>query len=450
MSTCGRLTLSLIATLVAGLIVFTPVAASATARAPGTQPSRGRVFGAIPGPDGTALVLQPGKAGTAVARYLADGRLDRSFGRDGIAFDPRSNFYLEGHLAAGPEGTIVASSSESITRFTEDGRIDRSYADRGEIARVVTGKDIGLATNVVLRNGAMIVVSPSFNAHTDEGIIATRYRPDGRIDHRYGKDGRAFAPVWNDYEPVTALAMQGGRLLVLSPGEEDGQFFLTRLTADGRVDRGFGKDGLVGAYGIRGRPIGMVKQSDGSIVVATSGNQFLRFGPDGARDRSFGPHGKVTGPAPFTTLHSLIQAPDGDVIAAGSAAETGGESPLRSSALVVERLGPTGDIDTDFGNGNGNVITSLGSELHVGVRDAVVLPGGRLFLAGQVADPTDQTGGAKIVLAGLEPDGSPAPDFGEEGIVITDTVSTIGGRRGRAYTSAAAASTAATNTGPFD
>jgi uncharacterized delta-60 repeat protein len=346
-------------------------------------------------------------------------------------FDPRSNFYLEGHLAAGPGGTIVASSSESITRFTEDGRIDRSYADRGEIARVVTGKDIGLATNIVLGNGAIIVVSPSFDLHTDEGIIATRYRPDGQIDHRYGEDGRAFAPVWNDYQPVTALAMQGHRLLVLSPGEEDGRFFLTRLTAAGKVDHSFGKDGLVGAYGIRGRPIGMVRQSDGSSVVATSGNQFLRFGPDGARDRSFGPHGKVTGPAPFTTLHSLVQTPGGDLIAAGSAAETGGESPLRPSALVVERLGRTGQVDRNFGTA-GYVITSLGPDLNVGVRDAVVLPGGRLFLAGQVADPKAETFGAKIVLAGLEPDGSPAPDFGDEGLVITATVSAIGGRRGAA------------------
>jgi uncharacterized delta-60 repeat protein len=428
MSIRRRITSFLITTLVAVLTVPLSAPAAATTRVPGTQPSRGRVFGAIHGPDGTALVLQPGKAGVTVARYSADGRLDRSFGRDGIAFDPRSNFYLEGHLAAGPGGTIVASSSESITRFTEDGRIDRSYADRGEIARVLTGEDIGLATNVILRNGATVVVSPSFDVHTDEGIIATRYLPDGRIDRRYGKDGRAFAPVWNDYEPVTALAMQGRRLLVLSPGEEDGQFFLTRLTAAGRVDRSFGKDGLVGAYGIRGRPIGMVRQSDGSIVVATSGNQFLRFGPDGARDRSFGLHGKAAGPAPFTTLHSLVQTPDGDLIAAGSAAETGGESPLRPSAPVAERLHPTGEVDTNFGNGTGYVITSLGSERHAGVRDVVVLHGGRLFLAGQVADPGSATFGAKIVLEGLEPDGSPAPDFGEEGIVITDTVSTVGGR----------------------
>lgn len=430
MSICRWIASSAVATLVACLVLFTSLTA-ATTSLPGTQLSRGRVFGAIQGPDGTALVLQPGKAGVTVARYLADGSLDRSFGRGGIAFDPRSNFYLEGHLTAGPDGTIVASSSESVTRFTEDGRIDRSYADRGEIARVVTGNDIGLATNIVLRNGAMIVASPNFDPNKEQGVIATRYRPDGRIDRRYGMNGRAFAPLWNDYyEPVTALATQGRKLLVLSPGEEAGELFLTRLTAAGKVDHSFGKEGLVGAYGIRGRPVGMVQQADGSIVVATSGNQFLRFGPNGTRDRSFGARGKVTGPAPSTTLHSLVEAPDGDLIAAGSAAETGSESPIRPSALVVERLSPAGEINTGFGAGDGYVITSLGPELNAGIRDAVVLPRGRLFLAGQVADPKDGVAGAKIVLAGLEPDGSPAPDFGKEGVVITDTVATTGGRRG--------------------
>jgi hypothetical protein len=137
-----------------------------------------------------------------------------------------------------------------------------------------------------------------------------------------------------------------------------------------------------------------------------------------------------------------VGAPGGDLIAAGSAADTSGESPLRPSALVVERLRPTGEIDTNFGTDGGYVITSLGPELNAGVRDAMVLPGGRLFLAGQIADPKGGTFGAKIVLAGLEPDGSPASDFGKEGVVITDTVSTIGGRRAQAArTKAVAAGT---------
>jgi len=394
------------------------------ARYVATEPTPGRVFGAINGPRGTALVLQPGTAGVAVARYLQVGRLDRSFGRNGIALDPRSNFYLEGHLASGPGGTIVASSSEAITRFTADGKIDRSYANGGEILRDRSGTDIGLATNLVLRNGATIVVSPSFATDTPLGIFATRYRPNGRIDRRYGKDGRAFAPIWNDYEPAAAVAMQGSRLLVLSPGEEDGELFLTRLTPDGRVDRSFGSDGLTAGHRLRGRPVGMVRQPGGAIVVATSGNQLIRFGPDGKRDRSFGTRGVAVGAAPHTTLHSFIQAPDGDLIAAGAATEDGGAGG--PTALAVERLTSSGSADPTFGSGTGYVVRSLGPELRAGVRAAVVLPGGRLFLAGQVAHFKRGPFGAEIVLAGLEDDGTPAADFGVEGVVVTDTVSPSG------------------------
>jgi hypothetical protein len=67
-------------------------------------------------------------------------------------------------------------------------------------------------------------------------------------------------------------------------------------------------------------------------------------------------------------------------------------------------------------------------ESRAGVRAAVVLPGGRLFLAGQVADPKSL--GAKIGLAGLEPDGTPATDFGVDGVLVTDTAPSPG-RAGR-------------------
>lgn len=386
-----------------------------------TKATPGRVFGAISGPRGTALVLQPGRAGVAVARYLPDGRLDRSFGRNGIALDPRTNFYLEGHLTSGPGGTIVASSSEAITRFTADGKIDRSYAHKGEILRDHSGTNLGLATNLVLRNGATIVVSPRLTVDTPLGITAVRYGPDGRIDRRYGKDGRAFAPVWNDYEPVAAVAMQARGLLVLSPGEEDGELFLTRLTPNGKVDRSFGSDGLAAGRGLKGRPIGMVQQPGGAIVVATSGNQFVRFGPKGERDWSFGTRGVIAGPAPHTTLHSLVQAPDGGLIAAGAA----NGAPQGPTTLAIERLTAAGSADSTFNAGTGYVVTSLGPGLRAGVRATVVLPGGRLFLAGQVANPRGPFG-AEIVLAGLEADGTPAADFGTEGVVVTDTVSPIG------------------------
>ena len=363
----------------------------------------GRVFGAINGPRGTSLVLQPGRTGVAVARYLPDGSLDRSFGRNGIARDPRTNFYLEGHLAPGPGGTIVASSSEAITRFTAAGKVDRSFAREGRILRDHSHTNLGLATNVALPNGATIVVSPRLTVNTPLGIVAVRYGPDGRIDRRYGKRGRAFAPIWNDYEPAAAVAMQAGRLLVLSPGEEDGELFLTRLTPDGRVDRSFGSDGLAGAHGISGRPIGMVQQPGGAVVVATSGNQLIRFGPNGERDRSFGARGVIDGPLPRTTLRSLVQTPDGDLIAAGSAAD--GTGPGAATALAVERMTGDGSADPTFNAGTGYATISVGPGLRAGVRAAVVLPGGRLFLAGQVADPKRPTR-AKLVIAGLEADGT--------------------------------------------
>ena len=161
----------------------------------------------------------------------------------------------------------------------------------------------------------------------------------------------------------------------------------------------------------------MVQQPGGAIVVAASGNQLIRFGPNGERDRSFGARGVIDGPAPHTTLRSLVQAPDGHLIAAGSAAE--GNGPGGPAALAVERLSGAGLADPNFNAGAGYVITSLGPGLRAGVRAAVALPGGRLFLAGQVVDPK-RLAVAKVVLAGLEGDGTPAADFGVDGVVVTN------------------------------
>jgi uncharacterized delta-60 repeat protein len=387
----------------------------------GTEATPGRVFGAIAGPRGTALVLQPGRVGVAVARYLPDGQLDRSFGRNGVALDPRTNFYLEGHLAPGPGGTIVASSSEAITRFTAAGKVDASYGHEGSLRRDYSQVSIGLATNVPLPNGATIVVGPRITVKGPLGIVAVRYGPDGRIDPAYGKDGRGFAPLPNNYAPVGAVALQAGGLLIASPGEEEDELFLTRLNADGSLDRGFGTHGRTAVRGLGGPPVGLVQQSDRSIVVATAGNRFVRFKPTGERDPGFGRRGVVVGPAPRATLRALIQTPDGDLVGVGASRDDDG--PNASTSFVVERLSAEGLPAPGFGAGAGYVTAALGAGLRTGARAAVLLPGGRLLLAGQAADPNGSSFGAKIALVAVEADGTPATDFGAGGARVTDAVS---------------------------
>jgi uncharacterized delta-60 repeat protein len=393
----------------------------------GTERTAGRTLAAVAGPDGTTLVLQPGRTGVAVARYLPGGGLDPGFGDGGVALDPRTDAYLdaEGTLAVGPGGEITASTSQAITRFTADGHLDRRYGDAGRVPR--GNLPIGLATTVADPDGSTIALSQyPFKPTSRPGIIAYRFGPNGKLDRSYGTDGRAFIPRPSQWEPVGAAMAQGGGLLIATPAvppeSSEKTVFLTRLDGDGQPDRSFGDGGSTWVVGLEGpaggvavaggpfgTPIGIVQQPGGAIVVATASNVFLRFASDGRFDPTFGRGGVARGPAPGIRLSALAQTPDGELLAAG-ATQTRGEP----DDFTAEKLTTDGAPDATFGAGRGFVTADPDPRLHHEARAVVILGTGRVILAGG--------GPGNVELEAFEASGAPAADFGDHGLVLTRTV----------------------------
>jgi uncharacterized delta-60 repeat protein len=111
---------------------------------------RGWEFGAID-PSG-ALILNRGRPASEVGRVAPNGRLDRTFGKDGVAavkmpaglkrtlrpvgFDPRGRMLLVGSFVSpsGSRGFLL------VTRLTRSGRPDISFGKHGRIA-TPTGRD---------------------------------------------------------------------------------------------------------------------------------------------------------------------------------------------------------------------------------------------------------------------------------------------------------------------
>ena len=396
----------------------------------GTEKTAGRTLAAVAGPDGTTLVLQPGRAGVAVARYLPGGRLDPGFGEGGVALDPRTDAYLgaDGTLAVGPGGEITASTSQAITRFTADGHLDRSYGDGGRVPR--GNLPIGLATTVAEPDGSMIALSPyPFKPTSRPGIVAYRFGPNGKLDRGYGTDGRAFIPRPSQWEPVGAAMPQGDGLLIATPAvppeSNEEAVFLTRLDGDGQLDRSFGDGGstwVVGqegpaggvatAGGPFGKPTGIVQQSSGAIVVATASNVFLRFTPDGKLDPTFGGGGVARGPAPRIRLNALAQTPDGALLAAGATQNRG-----EPDDFLAEKLTRDGAPDATFGMGKGFITADPDPRLHHEARAVVISGAGRVILAGEAVPPP-----GKVELEAFEANGAPAAGFGDRGLVLARTV----------------------------
>jgi len=246
--------------------------------------------------------------------------------------------------------------------------------------------------------GAVIAASPGSRAgvgRTDFGgadqALAVALQPDGRI--------------------VAAGSTFSG------DGEE---FALARYTADGDLDPGFGRGGMV-TTGFRGQDAAqaVAVEPDGRIVAAgtaqgsglgTGAGDFAlaRYDADGAPDPTFGTAGTVTTDVGGAdAVDAIAVQPDGRIVAVGSTLGPGGGD------FALARYDADGSLDPGFGSG-GIVTTDLGGEDQA--LAAALMPDGRIVVAGS----TFGEAGGDFALARYLPDGSLDPSFGSGGVVRTD------------------------------
>lgn len=288
----------------------------------------GRVMTSFEGPSAAlALAIQPdGKivvAGyvdvstrrvrIAVARYLANGSLDTSFGENGRVVVRSVRGWALGVQALSDGRILLAGQAISRSRFwrpsgivlirlDESGTVDPTFGTEG-----TTIADVGYASvrDVVFdEEGDTLVV-----ASTGQGFKVARFGADGALDLTFGGDGiRRYR--WDDPVRGTTIALDGaGRILIAGPGDlYSFPGALVRLTATGKLDESFSGDGIVElplpTYGV----CGLLLQSDGKIVLGgalwvgggSEENHSLlaRFAEDGTLDQVFGDEGVVKQPGP--------------------------------------------------------------------------------------------------------------------------------------------------------
>jgi uncharacterized delta-60 repeat protein len=220
------------------------------------------VLVAEPGGDVLALgggTKAPEERAPVMVRYLPDGRLDRAFGRSGVA---------RGYGFVGLPGWQAG-------RVLADGRI------------LVAGRlDLGALESVV-------------------GIA--RFLPTGQLDLTFGKRGRLRQQFGGLGCPQTPVAMigQGAKTVLLvdtcPPGAAGGAE-VVRLLPNGHVDRTFGTGGRVFLVPLDNQsgnstPWSLGRQSDGKILVGIAGDTrnaaIVRLSPDGKLDRTFNGRGTV-------------------------------------------------------------------------------------------------------------------------------------------------------------
>jgi uncharacterized delta-60 repeat protein len=321
-----------------------------------------------------------------VARYRDDGRLDRSFGDGG--FTRPLPLYVktqaQGIAVANGGNIVVAGFSRGrrrtplLARYLPDGSLDRSFGKNGIVDHRRLEHGGGTPHDVAIQPSGRIVVAGTnseprtgVNGRRSGGFVAA-YRPDGRVDSSFGEAGRVYFDLprpGGSYSGVKSIAaLSDGRLLV--SGFEDGDPFVARLLSDGGLDPSFGDgsgmvklpilppsacdDACWSAAPFEVRP-------DGRIVLVASVFPFaprlLQLQSDGDLDRGFAHGGIVELPTHklrFVAFDLGLQL--GRIVIAGWDQLKRGDSQLSFSVL---RYRANGSLDHGFGRG-GRVLRPWG------------------------------------------------------------------------------------------
>ena len=273
------------------------------------------------------------------------------------------------------------------------GDLDPTFGTNGQTI-LALGSAIHTPTGIAAQADGKYFVSYNAERGDASGGGIARFNADHTPDLSWGYNG--VVGVSNSYagfrqsNTVSGLTLSNGQVLSIENGglgdggNGNGQYpltFVSRYTADGKLDRTFG--GFPGgqtypfpAGGIdfSQRYNAIAIAPDGKIVVAgeSSGSVLvIRFSANGILDTSFGVGGwtRLTIRSPGDVGLGVAVQPDGKIVVVGNNSVT--------LSGFVARLGDTGTLDASF-NGGGTYLLPIAA----GVTDcrSVLLDGTRIVV----------------------------------------------------------------------
>jgi uncharacterized delta-60 repeat protein len=333
-----------------------------------------------------------------LARVDRDGALDRRFGQNGLAVTP---LWMSG-MAIAPDGGILVvggsrqgGNSTFVARFTRDGAPDPLFGNGGTTTLPIQGRAIAV-------DGAGRVVIGGYMSGS--AFAVTRLLPNGQPDPSFDGDGTAAADGGN-FARAVAVQPDGGVLVAgsfsgsSSPGYFGGDWGVMRWNSDGSLDTGFGDGGRKRIHFDDGifadSPSRVAMGPNGTIVIGgdynrnSGGKVFAaaRLLPSGELDPAFGNGGKATLPieGPIAVGSVAVQ-PDGKTLIGGEYMPpppdfpVADDYPYKGLGLAFGRLRADGTPDPDFGNG-GAVVT-VNSPGIQSINGIVVQASGRIVAGG--------------------------------------------------------------------
>ena len=294
-----------------------------------------------------------------LARMHADGTPDVSFGNGGrVVLEPGSLFAGLSEILLQTDDRIVVFGTvhrdgrieRVLARYTPDGLLDSSFGNSttpGVSVINTLGLEVQLAAMVQQSDGNFLMCGDAVSgtaAADSNNIVAIRMHPGGIPDSTFGINGLLLIGGWQDSVRVSAcLELADGHVIFVgSAGSGARQRAAAwRMTPDGRLDTGFGTNGmLVLGTNTPSHATALLIMADSSVAVTgsrwmpkgddwvvwsdmfvsridpTDGNIDTEFGHQGMTSVDFGHGVDVSAASPA----SVVQQTDGKLVVVGSQA----------------------------------------------------------------------------------------------------------------------------------
>jgi uncharacterized delta-60 repeat protein len=193
-------------------------------------------------------------------RYTSDGQLDTFFGVKGIVITDFREEDLANDILIQPDGQIILGGFSSVSalgdfalaRYNADGTLDKSFGTGGKVLTDLEGNNQSdFINDLVLLDDGKIIAAGNANYNnleftSDMGIV--KYNPNGTLDESFGQNG-VFIHSIGGRTNVQGVAVQHDGKIVLG-GETDAvfgskQWIVSRYKPEGGLDTTFGGIGWV-------------------------------------------------------------------------------------------------------------------------------------------------------------------------------------------------------------
>lgn len=241
----------------------------------------------------------------------------------------------------------------------------------------------------------------------------------GDLDPSFGTGGIVTTAIGTGGgAEADALVLQSDGKLVAAGwvwrGGGASDFALARYKRNGILDTSFGDGGIATtSIADQDRAYTVVQQPDGKLVAAGTARltpaAIVRYNADGSLDTSFGDDGIVTPDIELYPRALAVQA-DGKIVAAGLTYR--GTRGL----FGLIRLNVDGTMDESFGK-DGLVRTAVGTRFNAA--HALVLQNDGKLVAGGVGGKRGGPQTSEFAVARYNPDGSLDSSFSADGKVVT-------------------------------